>query len=60
MANAELEVDATPKKKGKIGFLLGLVLAILVGAGGFYAAFSGLIPSGSETQKTLKMHRVLR
>lgn len=60
MANAELEVDATPNKKGKIGLLLGVVLAILVGAGGFYAAFSGLIPSGSETKKISKVQRVIR
>jgi len=41
MANAEMEVETKPEKKGKSGFLIGLILAILVGVGGFYAA---LIP----------------
>lgn len=39
------------EKRGKLGFLIGLVLAILVGAGGFYAGFSGMIPNSSDTQK---------
>jgi flagellar FliL protein len=51
MANAEVEVDAVLEKRGKLGFLIGLVLAILVGAGGFYAGFSGMIPNSSNTQK---------
>jgi len=35
-----------PKKKGKKGLLIGLVLAVVLGGGGFYAAYSGMIPGG--------------
>lgn len=44
MAEAELPQDAEPKKKrSKLPLLLGLVLALLLGGGGFYASWSGLI-----------------
>ena len=36
------DVDSPPKK-GKSGFLIGLVLALAMGAGGFYAGSSGLV-----------------
>ncbi|RVV97973.1 flagellar basal body-associated FliL family protein [Mesobaculum littorinae] len=32
-----------PAKKSKLGLLIGLVLALLLGGGGFYAVWSGLI-----------------
>ncbi|WP_375262467.1 flagellar basal body-associated protein FliL [Palleronia sp.] len=32
-----------PKRKGKKGLAIGLVLALVLGAGGFYATFSGMI-----------------
>jgi len=35
--------EEAPKKKGKMPLILGVVLAILFGGGGFYAAQSGLI-----------------
>ncbi len=47
MAEAEAsgdpsEAEEPPKKKGK-GMLIGLVLALVMGGGGFYAVFSGMI-----------------
>lgn len=33
---------------GKKGLLIGLVLAVVLGGGGFYAAFSGLLPVGAS------------
>lgn len=33
----------TPRKRSKLPLILGLVLALLAGGGGFYATFSGLI-----------------
>jgi len=51
MANAELEADATPVKKGNSGLLIALVLAILVGVGGFYAGFSGMIPLSADAER---------
>lgn len=46
-ADAEAE---TPKKRSKLPLLLGLVLALLGGGGGFFAAFSGLLPGAGTTQ----------
>ena len=43
MAEADAPQGAEPKKKSKKPLILGLVLALLLGGGGFYAAWSGLI-----------------
>ena len=43
MAAAEATVEDIPKKRSKKPLLIGLVLALVLGGGGFYAAFSGLI-----------------
>jgi len=53
MATAEATMDDTPKKRSKKPMLIGLVLAILLGGGGFYATWSGMIlasdnPAGEE------------
>lgn len=46
--SAEADVDdAPPKKGGKGPLLIGLVLAIVGGAGGFYAVQSGLLSGGA-------------
>ena len=43
--------DAPPKKGSKKGLLLGLVLALALGGGGFYATWSGLILGGSKAKE---------
>ena len=43
MAEAEQPQDAVPKKKSKLPLILGLVLFLASGGGGFYAVYSGLI-----------------
>lgn len=43
MANAETDMAEAPKKSGKAGLIVGLVLALALGGGGFYAVYSGLI-----------------
>ncbi len=48
MANAEVTEEDIAPKKGKMGLVIAIVLALLAGGGGFYAAISGLIPSGSD------------
>ncbi|MCB1355961.1 MAG: flagellar basal body-associated FliL family protein [Maritimibacter sp.] len=52
MAEEELEEPGAeseaPKKKGKRGVLIGLVLAAALGGGGFFAVYSGLILGHSE------------
>ena len=46
-ADAPAEDEGTPKKKGsKLPMLIGLVLALAGGGGGFFAAWSGLLPFG--------------
>ncbi len=43
MAEAEEPQDAVPKKTSKLPLILGLVLFLTLGGGGFYAVYSGLI-----------------
>ena len=43
MAEAEQPQNAEPKKKSKLPLILGLVLFLALGGGGFYAVYSGLI-----------------
>lgn len=48
MAEAEEPVDGeenAPKKNSKKGLIIGLVLALALGGGGFFAVFSGLLLS---------------
>lgn len=48
MAMAEASLEEPPKKRSKKPLLIGLVLALVLGGGGFYATFSGLILGGAE------------
>lgn len=43
MADEEITEEETPKKASKLPLVLGLVLALLGGGGGFYAVQSGLL-----------------
>lgn len=48
-ADAPAEDEGTPPKKGsKLPLLIGLVLALAGGGGGFFAAWSGLLPFGGS------------
>lgn len=47
MAEPEQEVQETPPKKSKLPLILGLVLALAGGGGGFYAVYSGMILGGT-------------
>ena len=47
-ATAEAAVEEAPKKRSKKPLLIGLVLALVLGGGGFYATFSGLLLGGGE------------
>lgn len=48
MAAADTTIESSPKKLSKKPLLIGLVLAVVLGGGGFYATFSGLILGGHE------------
>lgn len=50
MAEAEQPQDAAPKKKSKLPLILGLVLFLALGGGGFYAVYSGLILGQSSPE----------
>lgn len=46
--------EGEEKKKGGKGGLIGIVLAVVLGGGGFYASFSGLIPIGGGEPETME------
>lgn len=48
MAMADATVAGAPKVRSKKPLLFGVVLAILLGGAGFYAAFSGMILGAAE------------
>jgi flagellar protein FliL len=51
VATAETTVDEVPKKRSKKPLLIGLVLALLLGGGGFYATYSGMILGHAEEEQ---------
>lgn len=55
MADPEESTEETPKKKSKLPLILGLVLAIAGGGGGFYAVQSGML-FGSESHAEVETH----
>lgn len=48
LADTDEPQDAAPKRKSKKPLIIGLVLAVLLGAGGFYATWSGLLFGNAE------------
>ncbi|HRK41830.1 MAG TPA: flagellar basal body-associated FliL family protein [Gemmobacter sp.] len=46
MAEPETPQEAAPKRKSKLPLLIGVVLAILLGGGGFFVTYSGMILGG--------------
>ena len=48
MSDAIATEDEPPKKKSKKPLLIGLVLALVLGGGGFYATFTGLLFGHAE------------
>jgi flagellar FliL protein len=53
LATEEEPQEAAPKKKSKLPLILGLVLFLALGGGGFYAVFSGMIlgPADSHAEQ---------
>ncbi|MFK7754064.1 MAG: flagellar basal body-associated protein FliL [Sedimentitalea sp.] len=48
MTDATADASEVPKKASKVPLIMGLVLAIAGGGGGFFAVSSGLLPFGGE------------
>ena len=50
MAEPEVAPDVATKKKSKLPLIIGVVLALILGGGGFYATVSGMIlgPKGDH------------
>ncbi len=48
MANADVPLDDQPRKSSRKPLIFGLVGAILLGGGGFYATYSGLVLGHAE------------
>lgn len=48
MSTAEAIPEEAPKKRSKKPLLIGLVLALVLGGGGFYVTYSGMILGGGE------------
>jgi flagellar protein FliL len=46
VATADATLNPTPKTRSKKPMLIGLLLALLLGGGGFYATWSGMILGG--------------
>lgn len=51
MADTASEPDEPPKKASKLPLILGLLLALVGGGGGFYATFSGLFMGGESHEE---------
>ncbi|MDJ0627407.1 MAG: flagellar basal body-associated FliL family protein [Rhodobacter sp.] len=43
MADTEETQESVPKKRSKLPLIVGLVLALVLGGGGFFAVYSGMI-----------------
>lgn len=52
MAEETVEEEAPKKKRSKLPLLLGVVLALALGGGGFFAVYSGMILASHETETT--------
>jgi flagellar protein FliL len=50
LADAEEPQEAAPKKS-KLPLIIGVVLALLLGGGGFFATYSGMILGGDATSE---------
>ena len=54
MSDETTEPEDAPKKGGKKGLLIGLVLSLVLGGGGFFAAYSGMIPGTGGPEQVVK------
>ena len=49
MSTIDTDPEEVPEKKsGKMGLIIGVVLALVLGGGAFFAVYSGMILGGSS------------
>ena len=58
MSETEDPADEAPKKKSKMPLILGLILMLALGGGGFYAVYSGMILSQHDEESMEEMAHV--
>lgn len=51
MSNTDVETEEAPKKASKLPLILGLVLALVGGGGGFFAVYSGLLFGSAPSEE---------
>ncbi len=54
MAETENTEEETPKKSSKLPMIIGLVLALAGGGGGFFAVYSGMILGGESQEVAME------
>ncbi|WP_425039977.1 flagellar basal body-associated FliL family protein [Primorskyibacter sp. S187A] len=58
MTDAVAEEELEPKKTSKLPMLIGLILALLGGGGGFFAVYSGMILGSESSGDTMSEETV--
>lgn len=53
MAVESTDPDEAPQKRSGKGLMIGLVLAVLLGGGGFYAVWSGLVLNDDNSSESM-------
>ncbi|MGB3313191.1 MAG: flagellar basal body-associated FliL family protein [Albidovulum sp.] len=57
MSDAESETEEVPQKKSKLPLIIGLVLMLALGGGGFFAVYSGMVlGQGGEEHAEDEVH----
>ena len=57
MSDAKSEPEEVPKKKSKLPLILGLMLMLALGGGGFFAVYSGMVLGhGKEDHERKEVH----
>ncbi len=51
MADLEENQTDAPKKKSKLPLMIGVVLALILGGGGFFAMYSGMLSAGGHKEE---------
>lgn len=56
MSDTEVETEEAPKKASKLPLIIGLVLALVGGGGGFFAVYSGMLFGSDHVEEAAMGH----